>query len=238
LFVTSLAATLISVGPASGQNLVINGDFELPFIAQDFFTYQAPITFSNWTVSQNSVDLTSTTWQPASGRQSVDLSGSGEGPFNGSLYQDVATTPSQMYRLRFALAGNPFAGCGGTGPKPMHVDFAGALVANLSFDSTGHSPTNMGWQYFEFSLIAPTSVSRLRFTSDINACAGPTIDDVSLTVIPEPATVIPLALAAIGGIGPVSRRRFADNAGNAKSAAWGRRVRPGEAYSWNNQRRR
>jgi len=204
---TLLAASMFGVGSAAGQNLIVDGDFELPIVPQDFFTYYAPVTFNGWTVSQNSIDLTSTSWQAASGRQSVDLSGSGEGPFNGSLYQDVPTAPGQAYILQLAIAGNPFTGCGGAGIKTMHVDFAGAFVASLSFDTTGHTFSDMGWQYRQFSLVAPSTISRLRFTSDVNACAGPTIDDVSLHAVPEPTTAMFLLFAGIGFIRSTSRRR-------------------------------
>lgn len=94
--------------PTHGADLVINGSFESPVVDGQFNTYIGVDTTSltGWVVDQanTSVDHDGGLWVDADGFQSIDMNGTEAG----SIYQDLATTASQQYTLRFALAGNPF----------------------------------------------------------------------------------------------------------------------------------
>ena len=58
------------------QNIVTNGDFEIPVVSWPHVTYSAGQTFSGWTVESGSIEqIAAGYWQAASGSQSVDLSG-------------------------------------------------------------------------------------------------------------------------------------------------------------------
>jgi choice-of-anchor C domain-containing protein len=177
-----LVAALVLV-PATqsqpGPNIVVNGDFEAPVVCPAPFLTVPP---AGWTLEQGTVDLVCTFWQPASGFQSVDMTGT---PGQGTLSQNLATVAGEQYRLRFAMAGNPDPACGPAGlnepaQKVMEVWWGGALVTTLTFDTTGHTFASMGWIYHTFTLEATGTSTELQFTSRTGTFCGPTLDDVSV----------------------------------------------------------
>jgi choice-of-anchor C domain-containing protein len=178
-----LAALAVFVPVGLGQpNIVVNGDFELPVVCPAPFVTTPP---AGWTLEQGTVDLVCTYWQPASGLQSVDLTGT---PGQGTLSQNLATVAGEQYRLRFAMAGNPDPACGPAGlnepaVKVMDVFWGGTLAATLSFDTTGHTFADMGWVYHTFTLQATGPSTELQFTSRTGTFCGPTLDDVSVTQV-------------------------------------------------------
>jgi choice-of-anchor C domain-containing protein len=170
------------------QSIVANGDFEAPVVTgQNGFGvpnvdwYFAGQTFGNWTVESGSIDLyREPEWQAGSGSQSVDMSGQGPG----IIYQDLATTPGQLYTLGFLLAGNP-AQSEGSRVKRLDVHWGGTLAASPSFDVTGQSETDLGWVPLSYDVRATGSTTRLRFESLENSRGGPAIDRVTVTPLPD-----------------------------------------------------
>src|SRR5437016_13889091 len=84
------------------RNLVANGDFELPKVAtgHDFDMFQPNQNMGGWMVTENWVDLVAAkAGRPASGAQSVDLSGARPG----TISQEIATVPGTIYEVRFAM---------------------------------------------------------------------------------------------------------------------------------------
>jgi choice-of-anchor C domain-containing protein len=168
--------------PGQGDNLLTHGNFEVPHAGARFVTYSAGETFGGWTVKSGSVDHIGGYWQAARDRQSVDLNG---GPDHaGSVSQDISTIPGRSYKLRFAMAGNPELipniGCF-PGVKKMAINWSGEKIATVSFDSSGHSRTNMGWIYHGYLVTADSAVTRLKFRSlTLTGACGPALDDVSV----------------------------------------------------------
>jgi hypothetical protein len=108
----------------------------------------------------------------------VDLSGStGQA---GSIYQDLSTVPGQSYRLRFALAANTYNN-NQSPEKKIEVYWGTPQVAQLSFDGSNQTKDDMGWRYYEYTVTATSSVTRLRFDSLNAGNYGPALDDVSVT---------------------------------------------------------
>jgi choice-of-anchor C domain-containing protein len=180
--------TLAALLPSSAQ--IQNGSFETPSAGSTYTVFFAGNTLPGWTVESGTVEVVGTYWQAAAGSQSLDLNGIWEDI--GTIYQDVATVPGESYRIRFALAGNPE---GGPTNKTLNVFWQGELLSELVFDITGHSVTNMGWQYQEYTVVATGTVARLRFQSTCSSFLGPTLDDISVTSVhgitptnPPPAT--------------------------------------------------
>ncbi len=82
-----------------------------------------------------------------------------------------------MYRLRFELAGNPVCE---KGVKLLRIE-AGTVNAFFTFDTIGHSTSNMGWTPTEWWFIADRSVTEIKLFSGMKpSFCGPAIDDVSL----------------------------------------------------------
>jgi len=105
--------------------------------------------------------------------QSVDLSGSEAG----GIRQKVDAVEGQTYTLRFALAGNPE---GGDRIVGMRVKWEGTVVAELTFDTTGHSNHHMGWTHYSFEVTATSARPGLQFISLNDGFWGPALDHVSL----------------------------------------------------------
>ncbi|MSS72239.1 MAG: DUF5011 domain-containing protein [Candidatus Latescibacteria bacterium] len=102
---------------------------------------------------------------------SLDLVG-----FNsGGIRQTIGTVPGQTYNVTFDMAANP----SGANPKTLRVS-AGAGSALFSFDWTGKTGTNMGWQNKTWSFVAASTWTVLSFenTSSTLGNAGPALDNV------------------------------------------------------------
>jgi hypothetical protein len=130
-------------------------------------------------VEFGAVDLVNTNWfASASGTQSLDLNSAD----SGGVYQDATTSPGESYRLRFAFGGNTHENgnpAGGPPVKQMQVLWGTNVLGTLSYDVTGHSPTDVGWREFSFTVIGNGN-DRVIFRSLTHGWAGPAIDNVSL----------------------------------------------------------
>ena len=158
---------------AGGSGQLVNGDFETPDAGAGYLTYGAGSSFDGWTVEAGSVDLVGLLWVAANGSQSIDLGGNEPG----TLSQELATVPGQSYRLRFALAGNWYSG---DPVKRVEVRWGDTLVDTATFDSTGRSNADMGWEYREYVVTASGLSTRLTFVNLTAGPYGPTLDDVSI----------------------------------------------------------
>lgn len=191
LLLIAIAGIGILISAKAG-NIVSNPSFETPIIpaTPDWTDYAAGNNLGGWIVATGSVDLVNASgheWNPAVGNQALDLSGFTAG----QIYQDLATTSGTAYSLSFDLSGNyldlPTI-------KHLNVDWGTQHVASLTFDTTGKSFNNPGWQSEAFTVIAIGSVTRLTFTSLDSSSAGPMIDAVSVTVLDAPVLLSPAML--------------------------------------------
>ena len=183
LLVLGLASALepivqaVTSTPAGAQpNLILNGSFEQPRQASDAALSPSTGGLTDWTIGGDSVNLDgSGYWQAEDGIQSLDLSGNAPG----SVSQTVnGTTSGTTYTLSWYLAGNPECG---QAVKTMDVYWNGTLVAEPSFDTTGHTHLSMGWVEGQVNVVA-TGSDTVEFAdtpSDQSSC-GANLDDVSL----------------------------------------------------------
>jgi choice-of-anchor C domain-containing protein len=182
---TAAAAIIALASPAAVAvtPIVGNGDFEYPVVEPgNFQTFNAGSHIGHWRVATGSIDIVGDFtptgpfgWHPASGVQSIDLSGNNPG----SIVQHLATVPGQVYTLRFAFAGNP---AGGPRVKRMGISWDHTSLGRLSFDVTGHTLESVGWEYHEYSVTATTTLTQLRFrAAKHQSFCGPVLDDVSVT---------------------------------------------------------
>jgi choice-of-anchor C domain-containing protein len=191
---------------AADANLIVNGSFEegIGMPAPGAFSEKFPINtdITGWTVVTTSGVLDSIDWVDSGfwlasdGQLSIDLSGQNAG----SIETVFSTTIGVKYLLEFDLAGN-FAGPDCCPPsdliRSLRVAVAGAAPV-FDFDVTGKNWTgpgvgdalDMGWVQPSLEFVATDTTTTLRFTSLEESAYGPVIDNVSVTVVPEPSTLV------------------------------------------------
>jgi choice-of-anchor C domain-containing protein len=182
-------APLCAMVVTSQANLVLDGDLEVPIANAAFQTF-GPGPMGAWTVTPDSVDLIGTYWQPSGGHQSLDLAGNG----SGGIEQTIATTAGVTYRLTFDMSGNPD---GGFNPNPKTLLASlGASSQVFSYTLTGgNSSGNMLWTTKTVDFVAgPGTSSLLSFKDTDGTPYGAALDNISLTAVPEPTTMIAGAL--------------------------------------------
>lgn len=161
-----------------------NGSFETGPAPGSFVTLGTGNTnITGWTVGGGGVDYIGSYWQAQDGSRSLDLSATS----SGSISQTFDTILNQVYSVSFWMAGNP---AGSPSVKTLRVSAAGSQQ-DYTFDVTGRTTSNMGWQENEFSFLATSTSTTLTFASLTNTSFGPALDNVSVEadqVVPEPST--------------------------------------------------
>ncbi|WP_371503994.1 choice-of-anchor C family protein [Nitrosopumilus adriaticus] len=189
ILLTSLIATAGLQTANATTNLVVNGSFEedpTSICPTWFVTLSAGSTFLNgWTIAgEDTIDWICTLWEASDGTKSIDLSGT---PGKGIVSQDIPTEVGATYDVSFDMAGNP-GFCGEPAVKFMKVSVA-SYENELSFDTTGKSNTDMGWESNTFSFVAESSTSTLSFESLTGTYCGPALDNVSvMESVPQDTT--------------------------------------------------
>lgn len=121
----------------------------------------------------------------AEGSGCIDLNGVA---FQGAISQLLTNDPGVVYRLRFAMSGNPgILGQPRRATKTMDVYWGGTNSGSFAFTHLpSDTQTNMRWEYHEI-LVTGNGLDELRFAStsaDYND-AGPVIDNISITPLEE-----------------------------------------------------
>ena len=151
------------------------------------------------------IDVINGRWTPVEGSQSIDLTGASPG----SISQTLTLDPSKTYQLSFSIAGNP-EGLPDIKTVRVHWD---DQVFDFSFDKSGHSVSDMGWEKKTIPGLTSSGSTVLVF-EDVtagNLYYGIALDDVS--VVPEenaapksvpefPSFALPVAFI-IGTLGSV-----------------------------------
>ena len=150
---------LVCAETASGT-LIVNGSFEQ--WEGEFYPHlqEGSTMITGWVVSRGAVDWQiGGMWQAADGECFLDLDGN-YGPAGG-VAKTLGTTPGQSYSVSFDMAANVH---GNPTLKQMRVTAAGQW-ADFTFDSTGHSNANMGWEHHQWQFTAVSSETTLEFYS-------------------------------------------------------------------------
>jgi hypothetical protein len=206
-----------------GQNLLVNGDFELNdrhtyanyYPTEDLAYLAQPDVLPGWTFG-HSVDLYGPPRGPQSGSQFLDLVGGG--PLTESFWvqQTFATTPGQVYALSFYYGNNENLATALASFTASLIGGSGTLWTQ-NFTHTGDTYSAHNWTFFTALFTADSNSTVLRFldtsafATDYNPAytvGGSTLDNIVIVAaVPEPGGIVAGVLIAAFCLLPVLTRR-------------------------------
>ena len=242
----------ISAAPATAGaapvNLIQNGSFEttnVPVPSDGYLTVDAgdSTTIPDWTVvtpasyiaagnspTAGSVDVVSSgynNWGCEDGNNCIDLAGTTDAP--GGLVQAVTTTPGVEYSLSFWSAVNGDENTEDGVTHTLGVTVNGSTIDTVQAVAAG---TPLQWVPNTVTFTATSNSSTIEFdddTSPFDQNQGPTLDNVSLTAMPDTISANPVPIApqtvGVGVTAPVAT--FTDSYGTpplsnfAATISWG-----------------
>jgi len=186
--------------PLSAATIVNEGLNMLPANVGSTVTVGGGSSYNGWTndgaVDIEFVGVSAAVTPSDEGDGFVDLNGV-SGP--GRLSQTITTMIGQSYRIDFALSGNPGATGDRLGDKPMSVLWNSSSVGNFTHTHLStERHNNLRW-LDQSVLVVGTGSDILTFLSTGGASdAGAMIDDVTITLVPEPSSSLMLGFGIFG----------------------------------------
>lgn len=212
---TALAAVLLLAASQASAVTITNGSLESTAsgtIETLFFGAVA----NGWRVTANSIEFVKNGYSGAGdvvasahdGDWLVDLNGV-SGP--GGIGQDITTDIGQQYRIDFWMSGNagPLGTTRADGSRTLDVRWNNDVVGTFTFEfQPGDQWNNIRWEKHSVLVTGASGLDSLEFrsTSTLYAAAGPAVDSISITAVPEPQTWVLLA-AGLGLVGLGAKRR-------------------------------
>jgi hypothetical protein len=175
----AMVLTLAAVERAASALMVVNGGFE---------TGDTTVWTVTFAASGSMLGVATTS--PNSGTYSA-LFGAWNSQYD-SIAQNLATTAGQQYTLSFFLRNN------GVGNDSFQALWDGTAVLDIT-----PSTSEFDYTQFNFNVTATAASTPLEFRAYDNP-ALLLLDDVSVTAVPEPPTLL---LLALGGLALLRRRR-------------------------------
>jgi choice-of-anchor C domain-containing protein len=169
-----LTSAVLCTTATAQQTDLINRSFENGTDPGDMTTLAPGSTaIASWTIVGGSVWYVGGRWKHFQGVRSVGL------PCGGGISQAFATEPDQSYEVRFNMAGDPTSG---PPVKTVTLTF-GTETRAFTFDTTGRSAGDMGWEarFWMFKATEPSTT--LSFMSPKSGCSTPAIDNVRITPV-------------------------------------------------------
>jgi hypothetical protein len=173
-------ATLLVAGPASAQNLLINGSFEEP--AFDTDTVNSPTTIPGWTSTPAPFEVWNQFQGPgADGNQYLELDVS----TCTTISQTLPTSATQNYLVSLA-----FGARDGVTDNRIEVLWNGAVIGTASANGTSQTG-NIVWTRYGFRVLGADGSSTLAIRN-VDTCdsVGSMLDDVSVVAV-APAVSVP-----------------------------------------------
>ena len=160
--------------------IIENGSFENAQINPGVTFQELPAgsnAIDHWTIENGTIDYIGGLWPPSNGARSIDMTGTSAG----TLSQSFSTVSGAKYLIEFDLSGNPgdLGSCGSSIIKELKVS-AGNNSTIYTFDVTGQTLNNMGWETRAFEFDAIETTTTLLFASLTPGKCGPAIDNVKI----------------------------------------------------------
>jgi hypothetical protein len=199
---TLVAVALLAgaMGAQAATNLVKNGSFEANLQAEGTYTIYPNLT--NWTGGTYGIELrNSRSGEAQHGQNFVEL----DTTYNSSMSQSIDIASPGSYLLSFWYMARPDNGTRQNDTNELEWSF-GTMDGEVL--QSWKDPSASGWTQFTktFNFTKKSSV-KLEFEAGGKSDSyGGSIDNISVTAVPEPETYAML-LAGLGLMGTIARRR-------------------------------
>lgn len=203
----ALAASALIASGAQAVT-VVNGSFEngIALPSGTAFLPAPPndsTSIPGWTILSSGIDYTnSTVWDASQGSRSIELAGIGSGGITQRITNQF--TPGKTYRLTWDMSVNPLAN---DGIYQVLVSGTGGGGEYFVYEKTAaNTPTNMLYQTYNYLWTVGGTSSNIQFRSRGGRSVGVVIDNVRISLVPEPADWM-LLIAGFAMTGFAMRRR-------------------------------
>jgi len=164
-----VAVILTCAATGHGQNLIVNGSFELPLLASGANHVVPASELLPWQTAEDAFLIWASELPnelAADGRQHPEIV---------SAWQTVPTIPGEAYRLRFHHSSRPGV------DSALSVEINGQAIR--TFAENGAALTGFNWQRFGTNFMATSNATTIRFNG-VGVAGNAHIDNVVLERLP------------------------------------------------------